>query len=128
MACKGCKGDTIDTWYGEWCQVCGGTAVRPGVLIYRHVATVDGKGGRLAIVWDESTQDYAFIYPRKINPHAGSHDLDGEFRLTKLCTAHGSLDAMLALAQPEAKGDGDEFPSLSASPFSTVAERKMMGI
>jgi hypothetical protein len=102
---------------------------RPDLLLFRHVATVDGGGGRLAIVFDASTRDYAFIYPHRQNPRAGHRDRDlGEFRTSPFVTAHGSLDSMIALAQPVARGELAEMPTLSASPFATTLERELIGV
>lgn len=106
---------------------------RPGFLIFRHVATVDGAAGRLPIVYDESTSDYKFRYPYKENPSAKlkSAGIDAfEFKRRtqpKFLTAHSSLDGVLALALPWAKGDGDQV-ELSAAPTSTPEERMLLGV
>lgn len=105
---------------------------RPDFLIFRHVATVEGAGGRLPIVWDESTSDYKFRYPYTPNPskkmkRAGIDGFDFAFRTPSFLSAHGSLDGVLALALPWAKGSGDEV-ELSASPTSTQEERALLGV
>lgn len=104
---------------------------RPGLLIFRHVATVDGKGGRLPIVWDETTSDYKFRYPRKEKPSQKLKQRIDHFDFkpqggAKFCTVHSSLDGVLAMALPYAKGDGDEV-ELSAAPTSTEEERALLG-
>jgi len=135
MICQGCGLECRD-WYGDaWCDHCGGVMARPDLLIFRHVATVDGKGGRLPIVYDESTSDYKFRYPHTPKPsEALKRKIDDGFnpdfvrrRSAGFLSAHGSLDAILALALPWAKGDGSEV-ELSASPTSTVEERTLLGI
>lgn len=104
---------------------------RPGLLIFRHVATVEGAGGRLPIVWDESTSDYKFRYPYTPKPSEKLRrigiDADFKFSRPNFLSAHGSLDGVLALALPWAKGSGDEV-ELSASPTSTQEERVLLGV
>lgn len=104
---------------------------RPGFLIFRHVATVEGNGGRLPIVWDESTSDYKFRYPRIEKPspkmQRNIDAIDFVRRRAQFLTAHGSLDGVLAIALPFAKGNGDEV-ELSASPTSTAQERSLLGV
>jgi hypothetical protein len=127
--CKGCGTDTIDSWYGDWCDPCGGVMTRPDMLFFRHVATVDGPGGRLAIVWDVSTSDYALAYPRKVKASEIVREIDlNEFRAAPTCVAHGSLDAVLAIAHSQARGDSPDAPELSAAPSSTLAERSLIGL
>ena len=105
---------------------------RPGLLIFRHVANVDGAGGRLPIVWDESTSDYKFRYPYTPKPSeklrkSGIEGLDFRLRTPRFLSAHGSLDGVLALALPWAKGEGNEV-ELSAAPTSTQEERALLGV
>jgi hypothetical protein len=93
---------------------------------------VDGKGGRLPIVWDESSADYKFRHPSKVNPrflqeHGSSIDEEFNFR-TPVLTFHGSLDLVLTMSQPVAKGDSDEWPELSAAPTATKMERQLLGV
>ena len=132
MVCMGC-GRLSNDWYGDaWCDQCGGVMARPGLLIFRHVANVDGAGGRLPIVWDESTSDYKFRYPYTPKPSeklrkSGIDGLDFMLRTPRFLSAHGSLDGVLALALPWAKGEGNEV-ELSAAPTSTQEERALLGV
>ena len=145
-ACKGCGNAGGADWFGDpWCDPCGGIAGRPGMLLMRHVATVDGKGCRLPIVWDVSQSYYKFRHPKKVNPRyealhkeaVDEHgnlrislediDLNDEFPVTPVLTiSNKSLDAVIALSQPIAKGDSDEWPGLSAAPTATKSERMLM--
>jgi hypothetical protein len=125
MICLKCGKAAPLTWYGVWCDRCGGHWARPDLLLYRHVATMDGPGGRLAIVFDASTDDYSFIYPGRKNPNAGRLGIDEDFHRSPFLTAHGTLDAMIALAQPVAKGDSEGFPELSVAPSATKEERTL---
>ena len=104
---------------------------RRNLLIFRHVATVDGQGARLPIVWDESTSDYKFRYPHKPNPSQKMRKIgiDPDFarRAPRFLTVHGTLDAVLAIALPHAKGEGNEV-ELSAAPTSTPEERALLGV
>jgi hypothetical protein len=130
VICSGCGRECRD-WFGDaWCDECGGVMARPGLLIFRHVATVDGKGNRLPIVWDESSSDYKFRYPYVLKPTRKLMGIDPDFkrsRRDRFLTAHGTLDAILALALPHAKGDGDEV-ELSAAPTSTPEERALLSV
>lgn len=126
MTCKGCGRECAD-WCGDpWCDVCGGVMARPNFLIFRHVATVEGAENRMPIVFDASANHYKFRYPKKQNPHAGEKDVDGEFRRSRILTAIGSLDAVLALALQEARASRLDVPQLSASPFATEDERRLV--
>jgi hypothetical protein len=100
---------------------------RPDLLLFRHVATLDGKGGRLSIVFDASAKCYALIHPNRRNPNAGKRDLDlGEFKRSPFLTEHGTLDAMIAIASGIARGDVEELPELSAAPSATPEERALV--
>lgn len=123
MACSNCNRDTNDTKWGPWCDPCGGVHVN-GKLFFRHVATVDGPGGRFPIVFDISTSDYAYMM-RVVNPPSEKRDMDG-FSRPLLAVAHGTLDAMIALSFPDAAGDGSRQPELSAAPSSTELERAII--
>jgi hypothetical protein len=124
--CEKCGKPTHDTCYGNWCDACGGVATKSS-LTFRHVATVDGPGGRLAIVWDTCMLRYKFIYPNKVNPNAEARTDFGEFHAPKLLTAHGPLESLLMIAHREVSPDGSA-PELSAAPSSTPEERALMGI
>ena len=131
MICRGCGRQSRD-WFGDpWCDECGGVMARPGFLIFRHVSTVDGKGGRLPIVWDESSSDYVFRYPKKLNPSEKLKENIDTFdfirRIPPFLATGGSLDAVLAIALPLVKGDGDSV-EISAAPTSTLEERALLGV
>ena len=126
MACVGCNGLAVEMIYGQWCDTCGGLAIRPGVLLLRHVATVEGAGGRYPIVYDLSTSDYSACWPRpKDAEDRGSLDPDG-FRSPPVYTVHGTLDAVIAVMQPQAKGEAEEWPSLEAARSSTDEEKVIL--
>lgn len=122
--CPNCDGPVNFTLFGAWCDTCGGVATRKGLLFFRHVATVDGAGGRYPIVFDVSTGDYAHMHPGT-QPDTGPK-VEGEFRRPHVRVSHGSLDAVIALAYPDAKGDGEEAPELSAAPTATPEERAII--
>ncbi len=133
MTCPGCEAEVPNSYLGPWCDSCGGLMVRPGVLLLRHVATVDGPGGRYPIVFDLSCQDYSCtipVPPPNYNP--GELDEDG-FHPPPLTTYRApSLDAIIALMQPIASGpkgpDGlpPPMPELSAAPSATPRERAVI--
>ena len=144
QACKGCGNAAGADWFGDpWCDPCGGIAGRPGWLLMRHVATVDGEGCRLPIVWDVSQGYYKFRHPNKVNPRYVKAMKEAEERKKKgleprklietefsaqpiLTISHESLDAVIAMSQPIARGDSDEWPELSAAPTATKSERSLM--
>jgi len=126
MACVSCKGDTVDNPWGPWCDACGGVSFKPGQLFFRHVATVDGPGGRFPIVYDVSTSDYAYIL-KDPNPDVDKIDGDG-FHRPSAQVVHGSLDAVIAISYPDVRGGGPDQPSLFPSPASTPEERQLMGV
>jgi hypothetical protein len=112
------------------------------LLLMRHVATVDGAGGRLPIVWDVSQQYYKFRHPKETNPRfkrmkAEAEErakkglpprkrLDPLFAVSPVLTISGTLDAVLAMAQPIAQGDSKELPNLSHAPTATEPERQQI--
>jgi len=124
--CPTCKGETRDSQFGSWCDPCGGVSYKPGVLFFRHVATVDGPGGRFPVVYDLSTSDYAYMF-KDPAPSRPGRDLDG-FRRPTVRVAHGSLDAMVALSYKDVKGDESAPPLLSVAPTSTKEERYILGV
>jgi hypothetical protein len=148
MNCSGCGVEAKETWWGPWCDRCGGVMIGdPPKLFFRHVATVDGPGGRFSVVYDISTADYAVTYPRLGSTtvqcrHCGQEtpvDPEGErrraasaaelgFHLPPVSTTHGSLDAVLAAIQPFARGKGDDIPELSRAPSATAEECALLGI
>jgi hypothetical protein len=109
------------------------------LLLMRHVATVDGAGGRLPIVWDVSQQHYKFRHPRETNPRfkrmraeaeerakkglPPRRQLDPLFAVSPVLTISGTLDAVLAMAQPIAQGESKELPNLSHAPTATDVEK-----
>lgn len=142
MNCIGCDREGIETLVGVWCDPCGGVVgrsaerdalgnvLRDGLLLLRHVATVDGGGGRYPVVFDSSTGDYSASWPRVssvVRPTVRI-DPDLQFRVNGIHTVHGTLDAVLAIVQPAAKGDSSDWPELSVAPTATVEERKLLGV
>lgn len=128
--CRGCGIEAKDTSLGAWCDSCGGVAIRPGKdgakpeLLFRHVCTLDGKGGRFPVVYDQSTADYAMPYDREIKEYIKEND---EWRQrTKTFMNHGTLDIVIALGQPLAKGNCEEVPEISVAPSATDEERGMV--
>lgn len=152
MECINCKGPTIENAWGNWCDACGGVmlpgppvpdsegGVRPGPsrLFFRHVATVYGAGGRFPIVYDLSANQYAIAWLRKVEVvrcvHCGQNtpvDRQGlgkldDLKLLGYNSARGSLDAMIAIGQPLAKGDSAELPDLAPAPTATEEERMIV--
>lgn len=153
VECINCKSqNTVENVWGNWCDACGGVML-PGSLVddsdkglhpgpprlfFRHVATVSGAGGRYPIVFDLSAGQYAIAWPRKVElvkcQHCGQNtpvertglgNLD-DLKLIGYHSARGTLDAIIAVGQPIAKGDSDELPELSAAPSSTEEERKII--
>lgn len=129
MACFMCGGQTHDdNPWGPWCDACGGIAAGPGRLLFRHVATVEGPGGRFPIVWDVSTSDYAYMLktPHPPDPKRDKQrDMDG-FKRPRVQVAHGTLDAVIAISYPDVKGEADEGVYLYPAPTSTEEERAIM--
>jgi hypothetical protein len=148
MNCVGCNREGIETLWGCICNECGGVMVAGGDgprLIFRHVASVDGEGGRFQVVFDASAADYAVAYPRKAPMvvrcvHCGCEtptDLAGARAAAEIgmlkqpahYVTHGTLDAVLAVIQPIARGsNGQGPPELSRSPHATEEERALLGI
>ncbi len=135
LTCPGC-GTTVPPYFlGPWCDTCGGIMARPGVLLLRHVATVDGPGGRFPIVFDRSCDDYSCSIPKAPRPEAQMklRDEDG-FKRPRITTYRGSLDLVIAMMQPIARGpkgpDGEAppMPELSAAPFATDEEKALLAV
>lgn len=125
MTCKNCGGAAIMNEWGPWCDACGGVPLRPGELIFRHVATVYGPGGRFPIVFDATTSDYAFMH-RKLNPPSNKRDIDG-FRRPRVRVSHGPLDAIIAVSYPDVRGEGDDAQiRIAAAPSSTELEKRIV--
>ncbi len=140
MKCVGCNDEVPETVWGNWCDKCGGVVI-PGTprarLFFRHVATVDGAGGRFPVVYDLSAEAYGVSWPKTqvmvTCVHCGSQTPGEDPRngLTRLDdlrvpsnSRRGTLDAMIALIQPIARGDSEDLPGISAAPSSTPEERK----
>jgi hypothetical protein len=123
--CPNCGGSVQETLFGPWCDPCGGVVFKPGPPFFRHVATVDGAGGRYPIVFDVSTGDYAHMRPGVLRVAAG-RSVEGEFKRPMVEVAHGSLDAVIALSYPDAKGEGEGPPELSSAPSATPEERALI--
>jgi hypothetical protein len=128
--------------WGEWCDPCGGVMLgSPPILFFRHVATLRGKGGTFPIVFDKSTDNYAIAWPRLIANvrciHCG-RDTPAEVRkgLTNLddmrpsgfYSTRGSLNEMIAIGQPLAKGQFDELPEKFVAPSATVEEVEIVNL
>lgn len=128
MKCPGCDADAKDTVLGLWCDDCGGVVIRKTEsgkdLLFRHVATVDGAGGRFPIVFDYSTADYSVSYPREVKEFIKIKD--EWVQSIKTFTTHGDLNFVIAVAQPYAKGVSDELPELSVAPSATKEEREVV--
>ena len=140
MRCLGCGSEVVENVWGNWCDSCGGVVVgNPPKLFFRHVATVEGKGGRYPIVYDLSAESYGVAWPKKVvlvkcihcgmqtpgdDPRGGLTRLD-DLRVS-YHSKRGPLDAMLAFIEPIARGGSEELPELSAAPSSTLEERKMI--
>lgn len=138
MRCKKCNSEVVENAWGDWCDYCGGVIVGTK-LFFRHVATVEGKGGRYPIVYDLSAETYGVAWPKKVvfvkcvycgMQTPGDDPRDGLTRLDDLRVSYyskrGSLDAMLAFIEPVARGESVELPELSAAPSSTPEERKLI--
>lgn len=121
--CQNCRGEVVYNDWGPWCDRCGGVYFKPGVVFFRHVATVEGQGGRFPIVYDLSTSDYAFMHkePAAVD---GKTDLDG-FHKPGVNVSHGSLDAVIGISWPDARGEGAE-AELSAAPSATDEEKALI--
>ncbi len=144
--CLGCGELSTADWFGDaWCDPCGGVMGLKNFLIFRHVATLHGAGARLPVVWDESGQYYKFRHPTRVNPRFEQKMLEvikrkklgleprksveAEFDAGPILTiSHKSLDAVLTIAQPIAKGGSEEWPELSAAPSATESERSIMRV
>lgn len=144
IKCLKCRNDTQKTAWGDWCDVCGGVVLQKGQdteLFFRHVATVEGKGGRFPIVYDRSASAYGVAWPKEVIyvdcVHCGmktpaNDDRRGLMKLDDIksngpgfYSQRGSLDAVLACIQPIAQGGGD-LPEISAAPTATDDEKKMV--
>jgi len=130
MDCVTCSGATQQTLYGDWCDTCGGVSFKPGQLFFRHVATVDGAGGRFPIVFDLSGNDYSASYPKPpeapVMPMLADADLG--FRPPEVFTVRGTLDAVIAVMQPIARGDSPELPQLLAASSATDTEKILLSV
>ena len=124
MACASCNRDTLDNPFGPWCDVCGGVAIAPGNVIFRHVATVAGKGGVFAIVFDASANEYAYIHKHP-NPPRDTKDVDG-FKPPHVRMSHGTLDAMIAVSYPDVKGGPDDDVTVAPAPSATDGEQAIV--
>jgi len=148
MICVGCQKEAQETLWGVWCDSCGGVMLgNPPKLFFRHVATADGAGGRFPIVYDASSCSYAVAYPRPKSDFVKCQYCGKEtpadpveekrrdrsakelgFVRAPFYVSHGTLDAIIGIVQPMAKGDSPEVPELSQAPSSTPEERILLGI
>jgi hypothetical protein len=122
--------------WGNWCDSCGGVVLgNPPKLFFRHVAVVDGAGGRFPIVYDLSTETYGIAWPRKVvqvkcihcaqlTPVEARKDLTNldDIKPSGFYSKRGSLNEMIAAGQPLAQGDSSELPSLDPAPSATAEE------
>jgi len=105
------------------------------------VATVDGVGGRFPVVYDISAEQYGVAWPKDQIMvgcrHCGQRTPGGESRYglnlledapqqSNFYSARGTLDAMLALIQPRARGGAEDIPVISVAPTATVEEQKLV--
>lgn len=127
IKCAGCEQTVPVNLHGPWCDFCGGVASRPGSLLLRHVATLDGEGGRYPICFDNSTSDYTSAYERT-SPSPFKRDMDGFQPHHLACVLHGSLDSVIAAMQPVARGGSVDLPSLFAAPQATPEELKLLAL
>lgn len=136
MNCPGCTQETVHNMWGEWCDPCGGVMLGvPPILFFRHVATLSGAGGRFPIIYDKSASGYGIAWPRLVANvrciHCG-RDTPAEARkgLTNLddikpagfYSTRGTLDEIIAIGQPLAKGESTELPELFVAPSATPEE------
>ena len=140
ISCVGCGRETIQDMWGNWCDNCGGVVIGPPPrLFFRHVATLDGAGGRYSVVYDLSSESYGVAWPKKSTmvkcTHCGQLTPGDNVRFGLLqldeinpqyYSTRGTLDAVVALIQPVARGDSDELPTLSVAPSCTEEERKIL--
>lgn len=140
MNCVGCRREAVENEWGAWCDECGGVVLgNPPKLFFRHVATVEGQGGRFPIVYDISAEEYGVAWRRRVLMvkcvHCGQQTpaetrrgltLLDDLRTTQYYSKRGPLDLMLAHIQPIAKGDSEELPAIFASPQTTEEEKKVL--
>ena len=133
--CKKCGGETRDYFGQPWCdKVCHGVVTDTGVLLLRHVATVDGSGGRLPIVHDASLNEYLFRWPGKKNPRFSGDSGSIETSMdvipsTPILSTFGPLDVVMTSAfnAVRAKGTGEQ-PLISIAPSCTKEEKALIGV
>lgn len=141
MRCVGCRAETLDTVWGDWCDACGGVMVpgNPPKLFFRHVATVSLEKSIYPIVYDLSSESYGVAWPKTIITvqciHCGQHtpvdDKHGLNRLDDLAlrrynSKRGSLDAIIAFIQPIVQDGSPEMPSLAPAFSATEEEIKII--
>jgi hypothetical protein len=124
--CNSCQTEAVWSTFGPWCDVCGGVVGPTGKHYIRHVATASGNGGSFKILRDESSATYAFVYKRNTKTWI---EEKGEWRnqVATYMTHAPSLDAIIALVQPEARGDkSNPLPELIPAKSATEAELKTL--
>lgn len=120
MKCRSCGGDAISSSYGPWCDPCGGVYFDKGKPYVRHVATAKGAGGEFKILFDHSLGSYVFSVQREVKVWV---KVRNEFKQgVRTFTHNGTLDAMIAMAQPEARGDAHDLPQLLTGTGATPEE------
>src|SRR6266496_1181193 len=120
MECRNCGGQARETSYGPFCDRCGGVWLRPGEPYVRHVATAKGEGGEFPILYDHSLSEYAFSFQRLVRTWV---QVQNDWVQTlRTFTKHGTLDEMIALVQPHARGTGAGIPELLTGSGATPEE------
>jgi len=110
MRCRGCDAIAQESSYGPWCDACGGVMFRAGEPYVRHVATASGAGGDFKILYDHSFRQYSVAVTRNIKTWV---ELKKDFvQAVRTFIYTGTLDYVIALIQPEARGDAKEYPAL----------------
>ena len=144
MDCQGCKREAVENLWGAWCDACGGVVVegapkQPPKLIFRHVMTVEGAGGRYPIVYDNSAEQYGLAWEKAIDqvkcvhchqmtpvePPTGRLE---DIRSSRVFSKRGNLNEMIAASQPLAQGNSAEFPEKFAAPTATEEELAIINL
>ncbi len=124
MNCRGCSEEAVESAYGPWCEKCGGVMYRSGEPHVRHIATAHGEGGEFKILYDHSLASYTASIVRLIRTWV---EIKGEFiQAERTFTHQGTLDTMIALVQPWARGQSGEIPTITVGPGSTEDERQVV--
>lgn len=142
MNCIGCKQETVENMWGNWCDTCGGVVLgNPPGLFFRHVATLIGAGGRFPIVYDKSADAYGVAWVKKTifvkcihcglnTPADARHGLNNldDIKPSGFFSTRGSLNEVIAIGQPLAQGDSKELPEWALAPTATPEEAAIFQI